>query len=54
MVFAADLGRNHDVFQRRQRGQQLEILKNETDGLIANARKIVLAGAVQRDAVKLD
>jgi hypothetical protein len=52
MILAANLGGYHDVLQRRQGRQQLEALKDKTDKLVTNARKLLLAGAMQSDAVE--
>ncbi len=52
VVFTADLRRNHDIFQRRERRQQLKILEDESHRLVAHPGEILLAGAVQRHAAQ--
>src|ERR671922_2227955 len=54
MVLAANLGGHHDIFQRRERRQQLKALKDKTDELVTYARKFFFAGKLHRDAIEVD
>ena len=49
---AAQFHRHGDVFQRSQRRDQLEILKNKSDELIANSRPFIFADLAQRNAIQ--
>src|SRR6516225_9371051 len=52
MVFAANLCRDHYIFESGERWQQLKILKNKPDGLVTQSGKLLLCGAMQCDAIK--
>ena len=52
--FACELHRQQDVFQRRQRRDQVEELEDEADLLVANFGELVFAHARDVDAVDLD
>src|SRR5262249_8991421 len=51
---SAEVQRQRDVFDRGQRRQQVEELKNESDLVAADARKIVIAERRERFPVDLD
>ncbi len=48
----AQFHRHGDVLQRGQRGDELKILKNKTDMLIADASPLIFADLVERDSVQ--
>src|SRR5262245_56210968 len=52
MIFTADLGRHHDVFQSGQRRQQLEALEDETDELVADLGEFLFIRPVHGDSIK--
>ena len=53
-AIAAQLHRHGDIFQRGQGRDQLEILKDKSDGLIADARFPVFAQLVERNSIQQD
>ena len=50
--FSPNFRRHHDVFQRRERRQQLKALEDEADELIAHPGQLVFRSTVHGDAVK--
>jgi len=51
-TIAPKLDRNRDVLQRRQSGDQLEILKYKTDMLVANAGSLIFSRLAQCDSIQ--
>jgi hypothetical protein len=53
VVFAADLRRDHDVFQRGERRQKLKALKHKAEEYVTDARQLFFTGAMQSDAIEI-
>src|SRR6266478_6250626 len=51
-IASAQIHRHHHVFQRRERGEELKALKDETDEFVAKARPAVLVERAEIRAVE--
>src|SRR5262245_47095367 len=52
VIFTADLRGHHHVFQSGQRRQQLEVLEDETDKLVADLSQLLFVRPMQSDSIE--